>query len=85
MTLEYKLGVVTDPAKTANPTCGPVPQDAVVAIMAANTTTDLPLDLWASTEGLEGVHHLVVWASREVGAEEGEDSNPEDSTNPRRN
>ena len=34
--------------------------------MAANTTTDLLLDLWVSTEALEGVHPLVVWASREV-------------------
>ena len=64
-----KLLYYIDPAKTANPTCGPVPQDAVVATTVANTTTDLPLDPWASTEGLEGVHHLVVWASREVVAE----------------
>lgn len=85
MTLEYKQGVVTDPVKTANPTFGPVLRDAVVAIMAANITTDLLLDLWVSTEELEGVHPLVVWASREVVVEEEEDSNLEDSTNPRRN
>lgn len=85
MTLEYKQGVVTDPVKTANPIFGPVLRDAVVAIMAANITTDLLLDLWVSTEELEGVHPLVVWASREVVVEEEEDSNLEDSTNPRRN
>jgi len=85
MTLEYKQGVVTDPVKTVNPTFGPVLRDAVVATMAANTTTDLLLDLWVSTEALEGVQPLVVWASREVVVEEEEDSNLEDSTNPRRN
>jgi len=87
MTLEYKQGVVTDPVKTVNPTFGPVLRDVVVATMAANITTDLLLDLWVSTEALEGVHPLVVWASREVEVvvEEEEDSNLEDSTNPRRN